>query len=111
MELEISRQGTICRPIPPHSTPKNSSLFTGQCTGVIGMPDATVELDGTISQTADAQGISGDSSPARPALDARYGQIGISAVAAAVRYQGLAKNLAYAPASNDWRIHYAEELA
>jgi hypothetical protein len=55
--------------------------------------------------------VSGDSSPARPALDARYGQIGISAVAAAVRYQGLAKNLAYAPAPNDWRIHYAEELA
>jgi hypothetical protein len=60
---------------------------------------------------ADAQGVSGDSTPARPALDARYGQIGISAVAAAVRYQGLAKNLAYAPAPNDWRIHYAEELA
>ena len=75
------------------------------------MPDATAELDRSTSQTADAQGISGDGSPARPALDARYGQIGISAVAADVRYQGLAKNLAYAPASNDWRIHYAEELA
>jgi len=32
------------------------------------------------------------------ALDLRYGQIGISAVAAAVRYQGAAKNQAYAPA-------------
>jgi len=31
-------------------------------------------------------------------LDARYRQIGISAVAAAVRYQGGAKNPAYAPA-------------
>ncbi|HTV38289.1 MAG TPA: hypothetical protein VMF12_17800 [Xanthobacteraceae bacterium] len=31
------------------------------------------------------------------ALDGRYGQIGISAVAAAVRYQGAAKNQAYAP--------------
>jgi hypothetical protein len=72
------------------------------------MPDATAELDRTTSQTADIQGVSGDSSPA---LDARYGQIGISAVAAAVRYQGLTKNLAYAPAPNDWRIHYAEELA
>jgi len=72
------------------------------------MPDVTAKLDRTTSQTADAQGISGDN---RPALDARYGQIGISAVAAAVRYQGLTKNLAYAPASNDWRIHYAEELA
>jgi hypothetical protein len=75
---------------------------------LFGMPDVTAELDRTTSQTADAQGISGDS---RPALDARYGQIGISAVAAAVRYQGLTKNLAYAPAPNDWRIRYAEELA
>jgi hypothetical protein len=31
------------------------------------------------------------------ALDRRYGQIGISAVAAAVRYQGGSKNPAYAP--------------
>jgi hypothetical protein len=34
----------------------------------------------------------------QPALVRRYGQIGISAVAAAVRYQGAAKNPAYAPA-------------
>jgi len=32
------------------------------------------------------------------ALHRRYGQIGISAVAAAARYQGAAKNPAYAPA-------------
>jgi hypothetical protein len=32
------------------------------------------------------------------ALHRRYGQIGISAVAAAVRYQGSRKNAAYAPA-------------
>lgn len=32
------------------------------------------------------------------ALSRCYGQIGISAVAAAVRYQGMAKNPAYAPA-------------
>ena len=75
------------------------------------MPDGTAKPDRTTSQTADDQGISGDSSLAGPALDARYGQIGISAVAAAVRYQGHAKNLAYAPTPNDWRIHYAEELA
>jgi hypothetical protein len=31
------------------------------------------------------------------ALDRSYGEIGISAVAAAVRYQGGAKNPAYAP--------------
>lgn len=33
----------------------------------------------------------------------RYQQIGISAVAAAVRYQGVAKNPAYAPAPINWR--------
>jgi hypothetical protein len=34
------------------------------------------------------------------ALDRRYGGIGISAVAAAVRYQGAAKNTAYAPVAH-----------
>ena len=36
------------------------------------------------------------------ALDRRYGAIGISAVAAAARYQGDAKNAAYAPAAIGW---------
>jgi len=45
------------------------------------------------------------------ALDRRYGQIGISAVAAAARYQGGAKNPAYAPASNEWRNLIAEVAA
>jgi hypothetical protein len=36
------------------------------------------------------------------ALDRCYGQIGISAVAAAVRYQGGGKNPAYAPVANRW---------
>jgi hypothetical protein len=35
------------------------------------------------------------------ALQSCYGQIGISAVAAAVRYQGDSKNPAYAPAAVD----------
>jgi hypothetical protein len=35
---------------------------------------------------------------ARAELDARYGKIGISAVAAALRYGSDAKNPAYAPA-------------
>jgi hypothetical protein len=92
------------------------------------MRNATAERNGTLSQTAerdeisgsDAKGSSGrDTSPAQaspaqapPALDARYGEIGISAVAAAARYQGTAKNPAYAPTSNDWRwrLRYAEEL-
>ena len=36
------------------------------------------------------------------ALDRRYGAIGISAVAAAARYQGDAKNSAYAPVASAW---------
>ncbi len=35
-------------------------------------------------------------------LDQRYHQIGISAVAAAVRYQGPGKNPAYAPVATRW---------
>jgi hypothetical protein len=40
--------------------------------------------------------------PQRMALDRCYGQIGISAVAAAVRYQGGRKNPAYAPVVVKW---------
>lgn len=43
-------------------------------------------------------------------LDGRYRQIGISAVAAAVRYQGAAKNPAYAPVPIKWR-DLSEEAA
>jgi hypothetical protein len=42
------------------------------------------------------------------ALDRCYGQIGISAVAAAARYQGNAKNAADQPASSKWRDLFAE---
>jgi len=45
------------------------------------------------------------------ALDSCYGRIGISAVAAAARYQGGAKNPAYAPTSNSWRDRIAEAAA
>jgi hypothetical protein len=41
------------------------------------------------------------------ALHRRYGQIGISAVAAAVRYQGSGKNSAYAPVASKWQDHAA----
>ena len=41
----------------------------------------------------------------RAELDARFGKIGISAVAAAVRYLGEVKNPAYAPA----KLRPAEE--
>jgi hypothetical protein len=44
------------------------------------------------------------------ALDQRYHQIGISAVAAAVRYQGTAKNPAYAPVPTRWD-DYSDDAA
>jgi hypothetical protein len=79
------------------------------------MPDATAKTtakgNAGMSQMAELRAISGNDPQPRPALDACYRQIGISAVAAAAKYQGTAKNPAYAPAPNDWRAHYAEELA
>jgi len=42
------------------------------------------------------------------ALERRYGQIGISAVAAAARYQGGAKNPAYAPVETKWHDRTGE---
>jgi hypothetical protein len=44
------------------------------------------------------------------ALDRRYGAIGVSAVAAAARYQGATKNQAYAPVVNA-RYEPADEAA
>jgi hypothetical protein len=44
------------------------------------------------------------------ALHRRYGAIGISAVAAAARYQGAAKNPAYAPVAHGW-FEPADEAA
>ena len=35
-------------------------------------------------------------------LDSRYGEIGISAVAAALQFQSVAKNPAHAPVSTSW---------
>jgi hypothetical protein len=77
------------------------------------MANATAERNATMSQTSERREISGSDAQAqpRPALDACYGQIGISAVAAAARYQGTAKNPAYAPTPTDWRLQNAEELA
>ncbi len=80
------------------------------------MPDVTAKTNRTISQTAERDAISGSdgqvhTAQSRLALDACYGQIGISAVAAAARYQGAAKNPAYAPTPYEWRLKYAEELA
>ena len=56
------------------------------------MTEVTEETAGKTKQTAAPSG----------ELAQRYRQIGISAVAAAVLYQGAVKNPAYAPASASW---------
>jgi hypothetical protein len=53
----------------------------------------------------------GTAMSAGAALESCFGRIGISAVAAAARYQGTAKNPAYAPTSNNWRDRIAEAAA
>ena len=68
------------------------------------MQDVTAELT---KKTGPDRLVSGESRK----LDDCYGQIGISAVAAAVRYQGSAKNPAYAPCSNKWRDLLADVAA
>jgi hypothetical protein len=72
------------------------------------MPDVNTNAEKAGSQSAEGR-ISERSGATRPALDACYGRIGISAVAAAARYQGDAKNPAYAPTSTHWRDQYACE--
>jgi hypothetical protein len=54
------------------------------------MEDAKIETAKDLTKT-------GNSSTEPVALHLRYRKIGISAVAAAARYQGSAKNQAYAP--------------
>jgi hypothetical protein len=64
------------------------------------MKDATAAKAKNTAQNTNATRAPASESTA---LDRRYGKIGISAVAAAVRYQGSAKNPAYAPAPMTWR--------
>jgi hypothetical protein len=69
------------------------------------MKDVTAEIAKKTAQpTEEAVKLSGG--PIE--LHRRYGQIGISAVAAAARYQGAAKNPAYAPAPARWNGHANE---
>jgi hypothetical protein len=65
------------------------------------MTDVTAEMAKKTDQNMKARNNSRDVSESS-SLDCRYRQIGISAVAAAVRYQGVAKNPAYAPALIHW---------
>ena len=69
------------------------------------MQDTTTDLAKKTDQKTASTGVESGK------LDYRYGQIGISAVAAAVRYQGSAKNPAYAPCSNKWRDLIADVAA
>lgn len=61
--------------------------------GVREMNDVTADMAKNTAKQRAARRVSDESL----ALQLCYGQIGISAVAAAVRYQGEAKNPAYAP--------------
>jgi len=68
------------------------------------------KIEKTAQKTKDS-GNAGKITGERTDLAHRYRQIGISAVVAAARYQGLAKNPAYAPAPINWRNERAEEAA
>ena len=72
------------------------------------MTNATAEMANKSAQTDRAPNISDETIAQSGSLDGRYRQIGISAVAAAVRYQGAAKNPAYAPAPTKWQDHTGE---
>ena len=73
------------------------------------MTNVTAEMAKMAGQKDQAQQAAGDNNAQNTALDGRYRQIGISAVAAALRYQGVAKNPAYAPAPI--KRHNADEAA
>jgi hypothetical protein len=83
------------------------------------MTDVVAEMAKKPDQNIKARNNSRDLSSASAAesgmesssLDCRYLQIGISAVAAAVRYQGAAKNPAYAPARIDWHASTEDAAA
>jgi hypothetical protein len=71
------------------------------------MGNRTTKTAQNTKDTGDTRNIPGEGS----GLAYRYKQIGISAVAAAVRYQGTAKNPAYAPAPMNWRDTTGESAA
>jgi hypothetical protein len=95
----------------PVVTAKDAATDAANDAAVEGTAKSGAKTYGTISQMAELRGICGSDPKPRPALDACYKQIGISAVAAAAQYQGNAKNPAYAPAPNYWRAQYVDELA
>jgi hypothetical protein len=72
------------------------------------MIDSAAEMTQLAGQTTNkARRYSGESTT----VDRWHRQIGISAVAAAVRYQGVAKNPAYAPVQTKWHDHGGDTAA
>jgi len=72
------------------------------------MRDVTADLaKKTTQKTGNERRMSSETT----ALDRCFGQIGISAVVAAARYQGHAKNPADVPVSDKWRDLFAEAAA
>jgi hypothetical protein len=72
------------------------------------MQDVTAE---SAKKNASMRGNDHETSSEAMPLDRRYGRIGISAVAAAARYQGDDKDPACASESAKWRDLFAEAAA
>lgn len=75
------------------------------------MTTLTAEMANKAAQIDRAQKIPREDAAQNSSLDGHYRQIGISAVAAAVRYQGVAKNPAYAPVTTRWQDHSDDAAA
>jgi len=71
----------------------------------------TAKKTGQNSQNNRPRLMSGEIPAQNTALAGCYRQIGISAVAAAVRYQGTAKKPAYAPVPTKWRDLFGDAAA
>jgi hypothetical protein len=71
------------------------------------MKNVTAEMANKASQKAQSLNVTSENT----ALDCHYGQIGISAVLAASRYNGVAKKPAYAPAADYWYDRAGETAA
>jgi hypothetical protein len=77
------------------------------------MTTLSAEMANKAARIDRAQKTSGENAVQNSTLDSCYRQIGISAVAAAARYQGVAKNPVYAPApmTADWQDYTGDTAA
>ena len=98
----LPRSNTIIRPFPPRSTINLLGNGTFEL----------VEEMMTVATGVKPQQEANQRQPERREdLGIRYGAIGISAVAAAVRYAGAAKNQAYAPVVHQVERRFTEAAA